>query len=157
MTARVIVSGVIGKPADIRTSKKGNQFATFPIRENVNGASRWWQAISFSETVIETSREMQVGEPIAVAGEFNAETYAPAGAEARVNLRITVDAVLTARKAKPDQDANLQLERSQASRKSQAARNAPADGKAHAERSWAAPRPGPAPLDDDIPFGPEWR
>jgi hypothetical protein len=163
MSARAIVTGALHKPAEIRTSKNQNQFAVFTLRENINGATRWWQAIAFSESAIETLREMQVGEPIAVAGEITAEIYSPAGSEGRINWRCTVDAVLTARKAKPkpDQAANLQLEKPQATRNPQAARNAPADGKTYAERSWAAPtgsititsgRRGLAQMDDDISF-----
>jgi hypothetical protein len=102
MSARAIVSGVLFKAPIEKASKAGNPFATFPIRENHNGATRWWQGISFSESVIEVLKEMSVGEPIAVAGEITAEIYAPAGSESRVNWRITVDAVLSARKVKTD-------------------------------------------------------
>lgn len=84
---------------------------------------------------------MAVGEPIAVGGEITAEIYAPAGSESRINWRVTVDAVLTARKpkAKPQE----------ASRKPRAA-----NGRDCAE----APGRGNAPImNDDIPFAPEWR
>jgi hypothetical protein len=47
-------------------------------------------------------KEMSVGEAIAVAGEITAEIYAPVGSESRINWRITVDAVLSARKVKPE-------------------------------------------------------
>jgi hypothetical protein len=102
MTARAIVSGALHKAAEERTSKNGNPFATFTIRENVNGSTRWWQAIAFSEIAIEALKELAVGDPIAVAGEIDAEIYAPAGSEGRISWRITADAVLSA-KAKPKQ------------------------------------------------------
>src|ERR1700733_9687459 len=105
MSLRAILSGAVGKAAEFRTSKNGNSFATFPIRENVNGATRWWQGISFSESAIEVLKELSVGEPIAVCGEISAEISAPAGAESRINWRVTVDAILSARKppkAKPE-------------------------------------------------------
>ncbi len=79
MSARAIVSGALGKPAEIRTSKNGNTFATCSLRESLNGSTRWWQGITFNESVIEILKEMAVGEPIAVAGEIAAEIYAPAG------------------------------------------------------------------------------
>lgn len=122
MSARAIVLGSLGKPVEFRAAKNGNAFATLSLRENVNGSTRWWQGIAFNEAVIETLREMSAGETVAVVGEFTAETYAPAGGEARVNLRIVVDGVLTARKprkAKP---------------------NTPKNGREVAEASWAAPR-----------------
>ena len=89
MSARAIVSGVLFKAPIEKASKAGNPFATFTIRENHNGASRWWQGIAFGENVIEVLKEIFVGEPIAVAGEITAEIYAPAGSESRINWRIT--------------------------------------------------------------------
>jgi hypothetical protein len=86
MSTRVIVSGAVGKPAEIRTSKNGNTFATFSVRESVNGSTRWWQAIAFNESVIEAVKELSEG--LAVAGEITAEIYAPAGSESRINWRV---------------------------------------------------------------------
>jgi hypothetical protein len=56
MSTRAILSGAVGKAAELRTSKNGNSFATLSIRENVNGSTRWWQAIAFSESTIEALR-----------------------------------------------------------------------------------------------------
>ena len=159
MSARGIVSGVLFKAPIEKASKAGNPFATFPIRENVSGATRWWQAIAFSESAIEVLKEISVGEPIAVAGEITAEIYAPAGAESRINWRITVDAVLSARKVKSEgatrkpQAAKGRRDRAEAS----SARQAEASNKggcALAAASWASPSPL---MNDDIPFAPEWR
>jgi single-stranded DNA-binding protein len=149
MSARAVLSGAVGKAAELRTSKNGNPFATLSIRENVNGATRWWQAIAFSESAIEVLKEISVGEPIAVAGEITAEIYAPAGSESRINWRIQVDAVLSTRKVKPER----------ATRKPQATKRDRAEasntgGSALAAASWAAPTPL---MNDDIPFAPEWR
>jgi hypothetical protein len=146
MSARAIVSGVLFKAPIVKVSKTGNPFATFPIRENVNGVTRWWQGISFSETAIEVVKGMAVGEPISVCGEISAEIYAPAGSESRVNWRISVDAVLSARKppkATPERTGRKpkevrRLDRAEAS----------TGGSALAAASWASP----SPLNDDIPF-----
>jgi Single-strand binding protein family len=147
MSLRGIMIGAFGKAVDLRTSKNGKQFATFQIRENVNGATRWWQAIAFSENALEVLKEIPLGEPIAVAGEITAEIYAPAGSESRINWRITVDSILSARK----------VNREGAPRKPRAAK-----GRDRAEASWAAPaedKPsrGNAPFNDSIPFMCEWR
>jgi single-stranded DNA-binding protein len=168
MSARVIVSGALGKPPEIRTSKNGNQFATCSLRESLNGSTRWWQGIAFNESVIETLKEMAVGEPLAVAGEFTAETYAPAGADARVSLRIVVDAVLSARKPKqkptPEKSfkqrgrERLLPELEDALNESVSAADS---GRRTAERSWAAPTRAAVEtphvkkgtdFDDSIPF-----
>ena len=94
MTVRAIVSGALHKSAEERTSKNGNPFATFTIRESLNGATRWWQAIAFDEASIAAVLSLKVGEPIAVSGGIDAEIYAPAGSEGRISWKITADAVL---------------------------------------------------------------
>ena len=168
MSFRGIVGGAVGKAAEFRTSKSGNPFATFSIRENLNGATRWWQAIAFSETVIEVLREMSVGEPIAVAGEITAEIYAPAGAESRINWRITVDAILSARKPKvkpegaPRQPrAANGRDRSEASSARRRPHASNTGARALAAASWASPARGAevgtspekgADFNDSIPF-----
>jgi len=141
-----IATGSIHKSIELRTSKNGNQFATFTVRENVNGATRWWQCICFSESAIDELRQLEPGSPISIAGGVDAEIYAPQGSNGRINWRCTVDAVLTPKaKRRLNEDAPRDA--------------APADGAAHARRSWAAPQTGggAAALDEDIPFGPEWR
>jgi single-stranded DNA-binding protein len=160
MSARAVLSGAVGKAAELRTSKNGNPFATLSIRENVNGATRWWQAIAFSESAIEVLKEISVGEPIAVAGEITAEIYAPAGSESRINWRITVDAVLSARKppkAKPESKSRKPKE---AKRDRGEAAPEPRPGRSIASKSWASQEPiatGGVPFDDSIPFMCEWR
>jgi|HubBroStandDraft_4_1064222.scaffolds.fasta_scaffold145941_3 hypothetical protein len=147
MSARAIVSGVLFKAATEKASKAGNAFATFPIRETVNGATRWWQCIAFGESMVEVLKAMIPGEPIAVAGEISAEIYAPAGAESRINWRIAVDAVLSARKppkAKPDSKGR----KPQAAKGLDRAEASHTGGSALAAASWASP----SPLNDDIPF-----
>jgi hypothetical protein len=124
-----ILAGSIHKEVELRPSRNGKPFATFTIRENVNGKTRWWQAIAFSESAIEELRQLDAGSPVAVAGMVDAEIYAPAGSEGRINWRVTVDAVLSAyRKPKPKAE--------------RAARAVPRTGRAIAEASWAAPAMG---------------
>jgi single-stranded DNA-binding protein len=151
MSARAIVSGVLFKAPIEKASKAGNPFATFTIRENHNGATRWWQCITFNENEIESLKAMTPGEPIAVCGEISAEIYAPAGSESRVNWRISVDAVLSARKppkATPERTGRKPKEARRLDRA-----EASTGGSALAAASWASP----SPLNDDIPFAAEWR
>lgn len=168
MSLRAILNGAVGKAVELRTSKTGNPFATLSIRENVNGATRWWQAIAFSEIAIEVLKDIAVGEPIAVAGEITAEIYAPAGSESRINWRITVDGILSARKVKPERETRKpQAAKDRGVRAgASSARQAEASntgGRTLAAASWASPNPnadhcGNAPvMNDAIPFAPEWR
>jgi hypothetical protein len=147
MSLRAILSGAVGKAAELRTSKNGNSFATLSIRENVNGATRWWQAIAFNESVIEAVKELSVGEGLAVAGEINAEIYAPAGSEGRINWRIVIDAILSARRPKAKPESTDRKPRAAKGRAAPAAPE-PSRGPALAAASWASP----SPLNDDIPF-----
>ena len=143
MNARAIVSAALHKAAELRTSKNGNPFATFTIRENLNnGVTRWWQAIAFSESVIEALKELEVGEPIAVAGEFDCELYAPPGGEARLSWKITADSVLTAHAKRKPKPAKSTDEATSEQR----------TGRTIAAASWAAPTSGGAHDGDDIPF-----
>jgi single-stranded DNA-binding protein len=114
MSARAIVSGAMHKAAEERTSKAGNQFATFTIREKVNGSTRWWNVVAFNEIAIEALKGLAVGDPIAVSGEFDCELWTPeGGGESRLSWKITADAVLSTR-AKPKkaklQDSRQPLE-----------------------------------------------
>ena len=157
MSLRAILSGAVGKAAELRTSKNGNSFATLSIRENHNGALRWWQAIAFSESAIEVLKDISIGEPIAVAGEMTAEIYAPAGSESRINWRITVDGILSARKVKPEGATRKPQAAKRDRAEASSARQAEASntgGSALAAASWASPSPL---MNDDIPFAPEWR
>jgi single-stranded DNA-binding protein len=100
---RAIASGTLHKAAEERTSKAGNPFATFTLREKVNGSTRWWSVVAFDDASIAAVLSMKVGEPIAVSGEFSAELWTPeGGGEPRLSWKITADAVLSA-KAKPKQ------------------------------------------------------
>jgi hypothetical protein len=155
MSARAIVSGVLFKAPIEKVSKAGNPFATFPIRENHNGATRWWQAITFNENEIESLKAMTPGEPIAACGEITAEIYAPAGSESRINWRITADSVLSARKppkAKPESKSRKPKE---AKRDRGEAAPEPRPGRSIASKLWASQEPiatGGVPFDDSIPF-----
>jgi hypothetical protein len=102
MSTRALVNGALHKAAEERTSKAGTRFSTFTLRENVNGATRWWSVVAFDEASIAAVLSMKVGEPIAVSGEFNAELWTPEGCDPRLSWKITADSVLSA-KAKPKQ------------------------------------------------------
>jgi len=147
MSARAIVSGVLFKAATEKASKAGNAFATFPIRETVNGATRWWQCIAFGESMVEVLKAMIPGEPIAVAGEISAEIYAPAGAESRINWRIAVDAVLSARKPPKAKPESRKPKEAKGRDRAEASNTG---GSELAAASWASP----SPLMNDAP---EWR
>jgi hypothetical protein len=96
-----IVSGALNKAVEERVSKAGKPYATFTACESVNGSRRFWRGVAFDEATIAALRELDAGAPIACAGEIDCELWTPEdGREPRLNWKITVDAVLTARRAK---------------------------------------------------------
>ena len=96
MSARGIVTGVLHK-AETLTSKAGRPYVRASIRDGKGDAAIWWTAFVFSESAIAEAQRLAPGEPISVAGEIEADLYVPPNAQPRVNLKIAVDAVLSAR------------------------------------------------------------
>ena len=73
--------------------------------ENVNGNARWWRVISFVEDVLDALKGARgSGSPISVAGEIDAEIWSPSGGEARINWRLTCDALLSPKAKRRLQD-----------------------------------------------------
>ena len=106
MTARAIVSGSLAKPPAKKTSSNGNAYLFITIRESHGGGSRFWNGFVFNECALAVIEQMKSGEPIAVAGEIEAEIFKPEGKDPRVSLSVKVDGVLNARQpSKQKRDA----------------------------------------------------
>jgi single-stranded DNA-binding protein len=98
---RAIVSGALARDPEEKTSKSGNAYILATIREGSGESARWVRCFVFGNEPCASVLTLKAGDPIAVAGEIDAEVYAPPGAEARVSWSAKVDAVLTARRARP--------------------------------------------------------
>jgi hypothetical protein len=135
MSAHAIVSGILHKAPEVKTAKSGSSYAILTLREKSGQVTRWWKVFVFGEALREEALRFVEGEPIAVAGEFDASIWAPEGREPRVNWTMTADAILSARKpkAKPED----------ASRKPKAA---------NGRRPGAASRASPTLAAGGIPF-----
>jgi hypothetical protein len=146
MSAREIVSGLLFKAPVSKTSKTGKPYVLATMREGSGERVRWWKCFAFSEAPIEELLRLGDGDPIAVAGEIDADVYAPEGSDPRVNWRVTADTVMSARKpkAKPEGTKHTPKE---------------ATGRDRAGSSWASPSAsaGSVPFNDAVPFALEWR
>jgi hypothetical protein len=144
MSARAIVSGVLFKAPVSKTSKAGKPYVLATIREGSGERVRWWKCFAFSETPIEELLRLGDGDPIAVAGEIDADIYAPEGSDPRVNWRVTADAVLSARRP-----AKAKLDGTKHKPKA-------ANGRDRAGSSWASPSAsaGSVPVNDAVLFAP---
>lgn len=102
MSARVLLSAVLYKLPARRTSKAGKPYLAASVREGKGEAARWWTVFVFNETAIEALEVLAEGEAFAASGPFEATVWAPEGREPRVNLTMTADAILSARKPKAE-------------------------------------------------------
>jgi hypothetical protein len=148
MSSRVLIDAVLDKPPVRLMSKSGKPYVRASARDGKGLDAKWWTIFVFSETAIEALESVTVGEAFAASGTFEASVWAPEGREPRVNLSMTADAILSARKPKAKTEG--------ASRKPRAA-----TGRDRAQASWAAPARAEvemprsekgADFDDDIPF-----
>jgi hypothetical protein len=98
MTDRAVVSGAVFRAPAQKTTKTGRPFAVLTIRSGTGETVRWWKVIAFSESVVAEIMQLGAGQPIAVAGEIDAEVYAPNGASPRISWKIVADAVITAKR-----------------------------------------------------------
>jgi single-stranded DNA-binding protein len=140
MSSLILLLGSLDKVAEFRRSKTGGEFATFAIRENVNGKTRWWRVISFAQDVLDALREMAPGSPISVSGTVDAEIWSPPNGEPRINWRMNCDALLSPkrkRRPKAEEPPGSSDRRS---------------GRDVASASWAAPQAGREDPNNGLPF-----
>jgi hypothetical protein len=159
MTARVLINGVLDKAPTRLTSKAGKPYLRASVKDGNGPDAKWWTVFVFSETAAETLELLSVGEPIAASGPFEAKVWAPEGREPRVNLTLTADAILSARKPKAKTEGASRKPKEANGRARAEASNT--GGRSIASKSWAAPATAEVgtPLaekgafdDDDVPF-----
>ncbi len=83
MSARAIVTGSLYRAAEERTSKNGKPFATFTLREAINGATRWWKAVAFNDTIVASVIALKDGEPVSLRVSSTANCTGPRGLRSR--------------------------------------------------------------------------
>jgi single-stranded DNA-binding protein len=130
MTALALITGVLFRAPEQRTSKSGKPYVTATIRAKDGDASQFWRVTAFSETAQAELMRLAEGDSLAVQGSFKAELYTPDGGEMKLSLSIIADRALALRQ--PPRE-----------------RKAPASGPPRDAPS----RGGAAAFDDSIPFG----
>ncbi|RTL90803.1 MAG: single-stranded DNA-binding protein [Hyphomicrobiales bacterium] len=168
MSAFVLVSGVLFKAPERRTSKAGKPFVTATIKCREGDAATFWRLTVFSESCQEELLLLTEGDARAAQGSMKAELFQPEGGAARVSLSMIADQVLPARAIRKRKDDDRQPEpESKASparpadwraregrRRSlseQAANGGSAVGYGRAPRAWAGDGRAEPALNDD-PF-----
>jgi hypothetical protein len=158
MSARVLLSGVLDKAPVRMTSKAGKTYLRASVKAGNGPDAKWWSIFVFAEAAIETLEALTVGEAIAASGAFEASVWAPEGREPRVNLSMTADAILSARKPKAKTEGASRKPKEANGRDRAEAPNT--GGRSIASKSWASParaevetpRAEKGAFDDEIPF-----
>jgi hypothetical protein len=101
MSASVLVSGVLFRSPEQRTSSTGRQYVKAALRAAAadNSTSEFWDLLVFSETAGAELLRLTENERLAVQGSLKIELYQPEGKPARIQRTIFVDQVLALRAA----------------------------------------------------------
>jgi single-stranded DNA-binding protein len=97
MSAHVLISGVLYRQPEQRTSKAGKPFVTATIRAKDGDGAQFWRVTAFLETVCGELLHLSDGDSLSVQGTMKAELYQPDGGEPRISLSVIADAVLALR------------------------------------------------------------
>jgi single-stranded DNA-binding protein len=116
MTAFALISGVIFKRAEQRTSSKtGKLFATCTVKVGADtGGGDFWNVLIFSESAQLELLRLEVGDAVSIRGRLEIKTYVANDGQTKISRSIFADAALGLRpvpraqkaraKAAPTQD-----------------------------------------------------
>ena len=96
MTAHALISGVIFRQPETRTSKAGKPFVTATIRAKDGDSTQYWRAVAFSESAQAELMRLGDGDALSVQGSLKVETYERDG-ETKLSLSIVAEHVLALR------------------------------------------------------------
>jgi hypothetical protein len=138
MTVFALVSGVLFKPAEQKTSSKsGRMFVSAVIKVESGDAVEFWQVTAFSQSVQSELLRLAAGDALSAQGKAKFELWRPRdGGEVKIRRSLFADAVLPLR-APPRE------------RRAKAATSTPLLDQTPAKETAAG---GPAFFSDDIPF-----
>jgi hypothetical protein len=94
MTAYALISGVLYRAPESRTSKAGKPFVTATIKAKEGAeALQWWKVLTFSESTGAELMRLVDGDAVSVQGSMKAELYEKDG-ETKLSLTVFADAIL---------------------------------------------------------------
>lgn len=132
----IIVCGRLGKDAECRTLQSGKKVAQFSIADEVGWGDKrttqWIQCAMFGERAEKIAPHLTKGKLVEVVGTPQAEGWEKNG-KVSAAIKVTVNEVKLHGGGKRDSDEPV------------------------ADRGRATSGSGPAHLDEEIPFAPEWR
>ncbi len=143
MSAHVLVTGVMYRQAEQRTSKTGKAFVTATLRcKSEAAASEWWKVVCFSESACAELLRLSDGDSLSAQGALKLDTYEKDGSTF-INRTVIADAVLALRAPPRERKRPEEAPR----RPAQAAGRRSSHGMGY--HGTDAPAPD---LNDDLPF-----
>jgi single-stranded DNA-binding protein len=97
MSTLCLISGVLYRAPEQRTSKAGRAFVTATIKARDGDAAQFWRVTAFSETAQTELLRLGDGDSVSVQGAMRAEIFRPDGGEPRISLSLVADSVLALR------------------------------------------------------------
>ncbi len=139
MTVHILVTGVLFREAQSKTSASGKRYvaATLKAAAADNSTADFWNLVVFSENAGAELLRLGLNERLAVQGALKLDTYTAGNGETKISRTVFVDSVLALRaspkgkKPKPPE---------------------PAEKPQLAKVNIVPPAPTPSDLNDDIPF-----
>jgi single-stranded DNA-binding protein len=141
MTVFALVTGVLFKPAEQKTSSKtGRVFVSATLKVGgETGDAEFWSITAFSQSVQTELLRLNAGDALAAQGKARIELWQPRdGGEMKISRSIFADAILPLRAPPRERRAKAKAE-------------TPLLDQTPAQETAAG---GPAFFSDDIPFGP---
>lgn len=111
----ILVQGVLHADPVMRTSAKGQPYATAQLRAaGEDGATVWCSVIAFNAEAVEALAGLANGDPVAIVGRASVTSYSKRDGDTGVGIRITATRVLSVYEAGKRRGAATQRERSRA-------------------------------------------
>jgi hypothetical protein len=109
MTAFVLITGVLFKPAERRTSKAGKVFVVATVKaaavDPLN--NEFWNVLCFSESAQAEMLRLEAGEKLSIQGGLKLETFRRDDGEIRISKTVFCDCVLPLRAPPKERKAKV--------------------------------------------------
>lgn len=132
MSAHILVTGVLFRAPQTKTSKAGKSFTTATLKAKDGEATQWWKVLAFSESACAELARLSDGDALSVQGALKAETYEKDGAT-KVSLTCIADTVLALRQPARKRAADKSNQNARYTRSAPRAKHA-TDSASRAER-----------------------
>ena len=97
MTAHALISGVLFRAPEQKTSKAGKLYVSATVKFKDGEALQFWRLTAVLETAQVELMRLSEGDALSAQGAMKAELYRPEGGEQRISLSMIADHVTALR------------------------------------------------------------